>query len=107
MLQLVLGRDLSHWTDPGVIVSQDKVPWVKPDSYSMWAPDCLYRNGKYYFYFPSAPANSEGRAVSIREGLTLKENALLMQDQENRRFLSLSVWTPNINIFRAPPLGPW
>lgn len=45
--------NLSEWTDHGVIVTQNKVPWVKPDSYSMWAPDCIERNGKYYFYFPS------------------------------------------------------
>ena len=47
---------LTDWTDHGVIVTQNKVPWVRPDSYSMWAPDCVYRNGKYYFYFPSTPA---------------------------------------------------
>ena len=45
--------NLTDWTDHGVIVTQNKVPWVKPDSYSMWAPDCIERNGKYYFYFPS------------------------------------------------------
>lgn len=45
--------NLTDWTDHGVIVSQNTVPWVKPLSYSMWAPDCVSRNGKYYFYFPS------------------------------------------------------
>ena len=59
-------EDLTHWADHGVILSQDKVPWVRPDSYSMWAPDCIYRNGKYYFYFPSAPADtSYGRGFTI------------------------------------------
>ena len=48
-------ENLTDWTDHGVIVTQNKVPWVRPDSYSMWAPDCIYRNGKYYFYFPSTP----------------------------------------------------
>ena len=48
-------ENLTDWTDHGVIVTQNKVPWVRPDSYSMWAPDCIERNGKYYFYFPSAP----------------------------------------------------
>ena len=48
--------NLTDWTDHGVIVTQNKVPWVRPNSYSMWAPDCVYRNGKYYFYFPSTPA---------------------------------------------------
>lgn len=45
--------NLTDWTDHGVIVSQDKVRWVDSTSYSMWAPDCIYRNGKYYFYFPA------------------------------------------------------
>jgi hypothetical protein len=47
--------NLTDWTDHGVIVSQDNVPWVNSKLYAMWAPDCIYRNGKYYFYFP-APA---------------------------------------------------
>ena len=47
--------NLTDWTDHGVIVTQNKVPWVRPNSYSMWAPDCIERNGKYYFYFPSTP----------------------------------------------------
>ena len=50
--------NLTDWTDHGMIVHQNKVPWVKPDSYSMWAPDCMYRNGKYYFYFPSTPKDT-------------------------------------------------
>jgi len=46
-------ENLTEWTDHGVIISQNKVPWVKKNGYSMWAPDCVYKNGKYYFYFPS------------------------------------------------------
>jgi hypothetical protein len=46
--------NLSDWTDHGVIVSQDQVPWVDSESYSMWAPDCIFRHGQYYFYFPAA-----------------------------------------------------
>ncbi|QKG56562.1 family 43 glycosylhydrolase [Hymenobacter sp. BRD128] len=52
--------NLTDWTDHGVIVTQNKVPWVQPDSYSMWAPDCVVRNGKYYFYFPSTPRDTTG-----------------------------------------------
>lgn len=59
--------NFTDWTDHGVIVTQNKVPWVRTDSYSMWAPDCIERNGKYYFYFPSAPADtvSYGRGFAI------------------------------------------
>lgn len=46
-------ENLTDWTDHGVIVSQNKVPWVDSTSYSMWAPDCIERNEKYYFYFPA------------------------------------------------------
>ncbi|HEX5654484.1 MAG TPA: family 43 glycosylhydrolase [Chitinophagaceae bacterium] len=59
--------NLSDWTDHGIIVTQNKVPWVKPDSYSMWAPDCIERNGKYYFYFPSSPKDTitYGRGFTV------------------------------------------
>ncbi|WP_375436360.1 family 43 glycosylhydrolase [uncultured Hymenobacter sp.] len=58
--------NLTDWTDHGVIVTQNKVPWVKPDSYSMWAPDCVFRNGKYYFYFPTTPRDTtQGKGFRI------------------------------------------
>lgn len=59
--------DLTNWTDHGMIVQQNKVPWVKPDSYSMWAPDCIERNGKYYFYFPSIPKDT----IKYKKGFTV------------------------------------
>ena len=57
-------ENLTQWTDHGVIVTQNKVPWVKPNSYAMWAPDCVYRNEKYYFYFPAQPKNG-GFAIGV------------------------------------------
>ncbi|HLP37556.1 family 43 glycosylhydrolase [Lacibacter sp.] len=59
--------NLTDWTDHGVIVTQNKVPWVRPDSYSMWAPDCIERNGKYYFYFPTAAKDT----VAYGRGFTI------------------------------------
>ena len=59
--------DLTNWTDHGMIVQQNKVPWVKPNSYSMWAPDCIERNGKYYFYFPSIPKDT----INYKKGFTV------------------------------------
>ena len=57
--------NLTDWTDHGVIVSQDKVPWVNATSYSMWAPDCIERNGKYYFYFPANISSASGRGFGV------------------------------------------
>ena len=45
-------ENLVDWTDHGVIVDQKNVPWVNTANNAMWAPDCVERNGKYYFYFP-------------------------------------------------------
>ncbi len=57
--------NLTDWTDHGVIVTQEKVEWVNPASYSMWAPDCIERNGKYYFYFPANVKPGSGRGFGI------------------------------------------
>jgi len=56
-------ENLTDWNDHGIIVSQNKVKWVDSTSYSMWAPDCIERNGKYYFYFPANKnvADANGR----------------------------------------------
>ena len=45
-------ENLTDWTDHGVIVTQAEVPWLTKTNYDMWAPDCVFKNGKYYFYFP-------------------------------------------------------
>jgi Glycosyl hydrolases family 43/Carbohydrate binding module (family 6) len=57
--------NLTDWTDHGVIVTQEKVEWVNPASYSMWAPDCIERKGKYYFYFPANFKPGSGRGFGI------------------------------------------
>jgi len=40
----------SECVDCGEVLHQDEVPWV---SKQMWAPDCAYKNGKYYLFFPA------------------------------------------------------
>ncbi|MBW6501479.1 MAG: family 43 glycosylhydrolase [Bacteroidales bacterium] len=57
--------NLTDWTDHGVIVTQEKVKWVNAETYSMWAPDCIERNGKYYFYFPANVKSGSGKGFGI------------------------------------------
>jgi hypothetical protein len=57
--------NLTVWKDHGVILSQTDVPWGKPDAYSMWAPDCVEKDGHYYLYFPDAPKEGRGFAVGV------------------------------------------
>ena len=44
--------DMVHWKDHGEILNSSQVLWGRKDGGFMWAPDCAYANGKYYFYFP-------------------------------------------------------
>lgn len=49
--------DMVNWVDHGQIVEAVDVPWGKKPTLAngatfMWAPDCVYNNGKYWFYFP-------------------------------------------------------
>jgi hypothetical protein len=42
--------NLVDWVDHGVALDVADVPWA---SSKMWAPDCAYKDGTYYFYFPA------------------------------------------------------
>jgi len=42
-------NNLTDWTAHGQIFSLDDISWANKQA---WAPDCVERNGRYYFYFP-------------------------------------------------------
>jgi len=42
--------DMKTYTDHGMALSLDSISWA--EKYA-WAPDCVEKNGKYYFYFPT------------------------------------------------------
>jgi len=44
--------DMVHWKDHGEILRASQVPWGRKEGGFMWAPDCAFKNGTYYFYFP-------------------------------------------------------
>ncbi len=57
--------NLIDWDDHGTVVSQTSVPWTDPAGYSMWAPDCIARKGKYYFYFPAGAKTGRGFNIGV------------------------------------------
>ncbi len=57
--------NLTEWQDYGVILTQERVPWGNPQGYSMWAPDCVEKGGRYYFYYPNAPRSGRGFAIGV------------------------------------------
>ncbi len=52
--------DMVNWVDHGAFFSLDDIPWAEDMA---WAPDCIKRNKKYYFYYPVERAKI-GVAVS-------------------------------------------
>lgn len=52
-------EDMKNFTDHGVAFSLGDIKWAKNEA---WAPDCIERDGKYYFYFPAG--SQIGVAVS-------------------------------------------
>jgi len=59
-------EDLTTWTDHGKIIDQTDVPWGRKDGFGMWAPDCVEKNGTYYYYFPAPPIDKSGfRRVGV------------------------------------------
>ena len=50
--------DMENWTDHGEILRANQVPWGRAEGGFMWAPDCVYKNGTYYFIFPH-PSGTE------------------------------------------------
>ena len=51
--------DMKNWTDHGMAFSLDDICWAESEA---WAPDCIERNGKFYFYYP-VEASKIGVAV--------------------------------------------
>ena len=55
--------DMEHWQDHGIIFNPLlQTSWAKK---AAWAPDCVFRNGKYYLYYPTDQRHI-GVAVSDR-----------------------------------------
>lgn len=54
--------DMITWTDHGEVLHSRDVPWSGGPG-AMWAPDCVFRDGIYYYYFPHH--NNKGKEWEI------------------------------------------
>jgi arabinoxylan arabinofuranohydrolase len=61
--------DLIHWTDHGVILSENNITW-DINNHTCWAPDMHYYNGYYYFYFCMNSKIGVARSTSPTSGFT-------------------------------------
>jgi arabinoxylan arabinofuranohydrolase len=53
--------DVVNWTDHGSPLSYRNFTWARGDA---WAGQCIYRNGKFYFYVPVVQTNG-GNAIGV------------------------------------------
>jgi len=53
--------DMVNWTDHGAILSYKTFSWARGDA---WAGQCIYRNGKFYYYLPVNKING-GNAIGV------------------------------------------
>jgi hypothetical protein len=65
-------ENLTDWKDHGVIVKRSGVPWADQNTYAMWAPDCVFKDGKYWFYFPTM-AKGADRSAGFRIGVAVSD----------------------------------
>lgn len=54
--------DMVNWTDRGTPLAVETFSWAKKDA---WAGQCIFRNGKFYWYVPLNQSNGKGMAIGI------------------------------------------
>ncbi|MDR1505262.1 MAG: family 43 glycosylhydrolase [Prevotella sp.] len=91
--------DMVNWVDHGEILRSSQVPWGRPEGGFMWAPDCAYKDGTYYFYFPH-PSGSEwnktwkvGIATSNKPASDFKVQGYLDLGEDNFAMIDPCVFT--------------
>jgi arabinoxylan arabinofuranohydrolase len=61
--------DMVNWTERGIVASMSSFTWTGENG--AWAPQCIFRNGKFYFYCPVA---RKGGGMAI--GVAVSDNPL-------------------------------
>jgi arabinoxylan arabinofuranohydrolase len=54
--------DMVNWTDRGAALSLKTFDWANKDA---WAGQCIFRNGKFYWYVPVNQSNGDGMAIGV------------------------------------------
>jgi len=54
--------DMVNWIDRGTPLSINTFSWVKKDA---WAGQCIFRDGKFYWYVPMNQSNGGGMAIGV------------------------------------------
>lgn len=97
-------KDLVHWDEIGPVLSSSKAPdaWNQTD---VWAPEVVYRNGKFYLYYSASRASSDWRV-----GEYARRVGVGVSDSPRGPFVDSGhpvtpYWTIDGDVFRDPD-GP-
>lgn len=60
--RLFSSTDMVNWTAHGAPLSVKTFGWASKDA---WAGQCIFRNGKFYWYVPMNQANGKGMAIGV------------------------------------------
>ncbi|MDR0541222.1 MAG: family 43 glycosylhydrolase, partial [Dysgonamonadaceae bacterium] len=72
--------DMLHWKDHGQILEAADLSWGRTGGGWMWAPDCVYKNGIYYLYFPHKDDSNfwrQGVATSTEPAANFKDQGYI------------------------------
>lgn len=64
--QVFSTTDMQNWTNHGCIMDKSVFSWAKEDS--LWASQCIERNGKFYWYITAENASGGGRVIGVAVG---------------------------------------
>lgn len=91
--------NMVDWIDEGEILSSEDVSWGRPEGGFMWAPDCAYKNGTYYFYYPH-PSGTDwnntwkvGVATSSQPAKNFKDTGKYIEGLANYPLIDPCVYT--------------
>jgi beta-xylosidase len=54
--------DMVHWKDHGAVLSLNDFPWAVANA---WAGQCIYRDGKFWWYVPMSQKTKKGFAIGV------------------------------------------
>ncbi|MFR9651289.1 MAG: family 43 glycosylhydrolase [Rikenellaceae bacterium] len=86
--------DMVAWRDHGAFFGLDDIAWAKDMA---WAPDCVERNGKYYFYYP---------VERMKIGVAVSDNPVSGFVDSGKPLVELLEDKSNIDIVGREPIDP-
>jgi len=65
--------NMVDWIDEGEILSSADIEWRRAEGGFMWAPDCAYKDGVYYFYFPHPTGDGDAWNNTWKIGVAISD----------------------------------